>query len=278
MSGLNIKICDIVSDGLYTMSYKTGSNPCPTNNGFTTIGTGLTATTITLTGLSFNTQYWVKMIDETSNRYIIRNMSTNHSKTFPCYDTMCFNVEADCDISECQCKTFQIDFYEDCNEILYFTSCDGSPMAVQADYFAQYSSTTFNGGTFLYVCSCSTPVIDCTGTTITQVSSSCISNPTPTPSVTPTVTPTKSPTYKSWTIQECSSGPCDAGQCGCAGQTSTTVYTLPSVTDLTDPLTVICINTTLTLAFTGFFSQSGEIYEVLSGTPQQYCTVGLDPC
>jgi hypothetical protein len=97
MSSLNIKICDIVSDGLYTMSYKSGSNPCPTNNGFTTIGTGLTATTITLTGLTFNTQYWVKMTDESSNRYIIRNISTNHSKTYPCYDTMCFNVVTDCD-------------------------------------------------------------------------------------------------------------------------------------------------------------------------------------
>ena len=99
MSSLNVKICDIVSDGLYTMSYKPGSNPCPTNSGFTTIGTGLTASTITLTGLTFNTQYWVKMTDESSNRYIIRNISTNHSKTFPCYDTMCFNVVADCDES-----------------------------------------------------------------------------------------------------------------------------------------------------------------------------------
>jgi hypothetical protein len=97
MSSLNVKICDIVSDGLYTMSYKPGSNPCPTNSSFTTIGTGLTASTITLTGLTFNTQYWVKMTDESSNRYIIRNISTNHSKTYPCYDTMCFNVVTDCD-------------------------------------------------------------------------------------------------------------------------------------------------------------------------------------
>lgn len=204
---LNIKLCNIVSDGPYSIGYKSGNNPYPETSGFNSVGTGLTATTITITGLSFNTQYWVKMVDDESDRYIIRNISTNHSKTYPCYDTLCFDVDAEC----------------------------LNPLPV-----------------------------------------------TPTPTITPTNTPTLTPTptisYKTWTIQECSSGPCVTGQCGCSNQISTTVYTSPDVTDITDPGTIICINQSLTLAFVGYFSQGGEIYDVNAGTPTQYCTIGVDPC
>jgi hypothetical protein len=293
-SSLNVRLCDIVSDGPYSIGYKTGNNPYPENSGFTSVGTGLTATTITLTGLSFNTQYWVKMIDETTDRYIIRNISTNHSKTYPCYGTMCFNVDADCDITECQCKTYGIQFAENCNEILYFTSCDGASMSVQADYFSQYSTTTFEASTLLYLCSCTTPVIDCSGATVTQISSECISvSPTPTNTVTltatptltptlsggtPTPTPTNTPTYKSWTIQRCTTGPCIAGQCGCSGSATFTVYTTPIVTNLTTPGVTIYTNTSLTTTFDGYFSQSGIIWEVLSGLVSNYCDVGVDPC
>jgi len=96
--GLNVRIYDIVSDGPYSIRYKSGSNPWPEydNTTFTLYGTGLTATTIELTGLTFDTQYWIKMTDETTGRYIIKNIYTHDSKAFPCYDTICFSVDVVC--------------------------------------------------------------------------------------------------------------------------------------------------------------------------------------
>jgi hypothetical protein len=96
--GLNVRIYDIVSDGPYSIRYKSGSNPWPEydNTSFTLYGTGLTATSIELTGLTFDTQYWVKMTDETTGRYIIQNIYTHDSKAFPCYDTICFSVDVVC--------------------------------------------------------------------------------------------------------------------------------------------------------------------------------------
>lgn len=96
--GLNVRIYDIVSDGPYSIRYKSGSNPWPEydDTTFTLYGTGLTATSIELTGLTFDTQYWIKMTDETTGRYIIQNIYTNDSKAFPCYDTICFSVNVLC--------------------------------------------------------------------------------------------------------------------------------------------------------------------------------------
>ena len=100
--GLNVRIYDIVSDGPYSIRYKIGSNPWPEydNTTFTLYGTGLTATTIELTGLTFDTQYWIKMTDQTTGRYIIKNIYTHDSKAFPCYDTICFSVEVVCEEGE----------------------------------------------------------------------------------------------------------------------------------------------------------------------------------
>ena len=96
--GLNVKLYDIINDGPYSIRYKTGTNPYPEydNTTYTLYGTGLTNPSIILTGMSFNTQYWVKIIDETTNRYIVKNIYTNDSKAFPCYDTICFDTEFDC--------------------------------------------------------------------------------------------------------------------------------------------------------------------------------------
>lgn len=97
--GLNVRIYDIVSDGPYSIRYKSGANPYPEydNTTFTLYGTGLTATTIELTGLTFDTQYWIKMTDETTGRYIVKNIYTHDSKAFPCYDTICFSVDVVCE-------------------------------------------------------------------------------------------------------------------------------------------------------------------------------------
>ena len=97
--GLNVRIYDIVSDGPYSIRYKSGANPYPEydDTTFTLYGTGLNATSIELTGLTFDTQYWIKMTDQTTGRYIIKNIYTHDSKSFPCYDTMCFDVDVTCE-------------------------------------------------------------------------------------------------------------------------------------------------------------------------------------
>jgi len=544
--GLNIKLYNIITDGSYSLRYKTGDYPYPetVDSTFTFYGSGLTDSSIVITGLTFDTQYWVKMTDETTGRYIIKNIYTNDSKAFPCYDTICFDVEVLClsqtptptpssipvqtqtptptptltptpsyicsdsvrntlsatngysavgrqgmvyssvtnkayvlDSDSVTVKSFvpnsttltteftwsgtslllgynptenklyswrstispinilirdldtntstsvsisgitgqglgKILFNSTLNKIyafsqsVNFTTAQISVIDGTTNTFTnQYTGITLTNpnavvhnpnnnklyiaqGGRIYSCSGndltldvatlpvtsglialdeinniiymvdSTTVYKIDASTNTTISNTSITgswdssslrsmtynpdngklyisryvtgsdgflgslNPTsgafteiigdgiseplyaPTntiygingdalyeicgsesilPQTTPTPTPTKTPTptpsisYKTWIIQECTS-PCVGGQCGCGEQISTTVYTAPNVTDLTDPSTVICINTTLTLAFTGFFAQSGEIYDVNSGTPTQYCTIGLDPC
>ena len=77
--GLNIKILNIVYETTYSLRYKSGDHPYPENNNstFTLYGTGLTNSSVTLTGLSFDTQYWIKMTDDSSGRYIIKNIYTH---------------------------------------------------------------------------------------------------------------------------------------------------------------------------------------------------------
>lgn len=96
--GLNVRLYNIVSDGPYTLRYKTGTSPYPetTDLTFTLFNTGLTSNEVTFSGLSFNTQYWVKMTDETTGRYIIKNIYTHDTNAYPCYNTMCFDVDANC--------------------------------------------------------------------------------------------------------------------------------------------------------------------------------------
>jgi hypothetical protein len=96
--GLNVKILNITYENTYSLRYKSGDYPYPENNNstFTLYGTGLTDSSITLTGLSFDTQYWVKMTDDVTGRYIIKNIYTHDSKSFPCYDTICFDIEVEC--------------------------------------------------------------------------------------------------------------------------------------------------------------------------------------
>jgi hypothetical protein len=105
---LKVKLYNIINDGPYSIRYKTGTNPYPEydNTTYTLYGTGLTDPSVILTGLSFNTQYWVKMIDETTNRYIVKNINTNDSKAFPCYDTICFDTEFDCVTKELRISDF----------------------------------------------------------------------------------------------------------------------------------------------------------------------------
>jgi len=86
--GLKIRLFNIVSNNTYTLRYKSGASAWPEYDDTTFIlyNTGLTSSTIEIDNLMFDTQYWVKIIDEISNRYIIKNINTHSSDVFPCYD------------------------------------------------------------------------------------------------------------------------------------------------------------------------------------------------
>jgi hypothetical protein len=101
--GLNVRIYDIISNGNYTVRYKSGNNPYPveTDSTFTSMGSYTPSTTeITISGLTFDTQYWIKMTDNTTGRYIVQNIYTHDSKAFPCYDTICFSIDVTCEEQE----------------------------------------------------------------------------------------------------------------------------------------------------------------------------------
>lgn len=95
---LNIRLFNIVSNGTYAIRYKEGDYPYPEtiDSTFTLVGTNLIDDNLTISGLTFDTQYWIKMTDEETGRYIIKNIYTHDSKAFPCYDTICFDVETEC--------------------------------------------------------------------------------------------------------------------------------------------------------------------------------------
>ena len=86
--GLKIRLFNIVSSNTYTLRYKSGASAWPEYDDTTFIlyNTGLTSSTIEIDNLMFDTQYWFKIIDEISNRYIIKNINTHSSDVFPCYD------------------------------------------------------------------------------------------------------------------------------------------------------------------------------------------------
>lgn len=98
--GLNVRIYNIISNGNYTVRYKSGNNPYPveTNSTFTLLGSYTPSTTeITISGLTFDTQYWIKMTDNITGKYIVQNIYTHDSKAFPCYDTICFSIDVTCE-------------------------------------------------------------------------------------------------------------------------------------------------------------------------------------
>ena len=239
--GLNVKIYNIVSDGSFSIRYKSGESPYPetVDSSFTLLNTGLTVNNITISGLSFDTQYWIKMTDETTGRYIIKNIYTHDSKAFPCYDTMCFDVQTVC------------------------VSPSPTPSVTPS---VTPSATP------------PPPSPSVTPTITPSVTSTTTPTPTPTPTRTLTPTPTPSCQYLSWTIQQCSST-C-SGPCTCVGSTVTTVYTNCSVSELTGVSTAIYTNTSLTNPFIGFFTHSSALNDILESTGSgvnYVCTIG-GPC
>lgn len=77
--GLVIRLHSIVSPNSYTISVKEGNNPYPLDSGYTNVtGTMVNGVfTITSQHYKFNTQYFVKLTDITTGRYIIENIYEN---------------------------------------------------------------------------------------------------------------------------------------------------------------------------------------------------------
>jgi hypothetical protein len=97
MGNLKIRIKNITCAHGFKVSYKVGTTPYPLDTGYTDYNTYTNGTTTIIfdANLQFDTQYWVKITDTTTNRYIIENIYMNDSKTFSCYDTIKFDVDAE---------------------------------------------------------------------------------------------------------------------------------------------------------------------------------------
>ena len=90
---VSIRLKNISCPNSFSLSYST--SPYGT---FTSVGySGITPTVI-LTGATFNfdTEYFIKLTDHGTSRYIIKNIYTHDSKAFPCYDTIDFDLSAEC--------------------------------------------------------------------------------------------------------------------------------------------------------------------------------------
>ena len=117
--GLVIRLHGIVSPNSFKVSIKKGDSPYPLDSGYydqyTTYSGGTTQIELTYyrivppglktEGFSFNKQYWVKITDLVTGRYIIENIYTNDQIAYDCMCTPplilsleCFLGELDCDL------------------------------------------------------------------------------------------------------------------------------------------------------------------------------------
>ncbi len=78
--GLVIRLHDIVSPNQFKVYYKQATSPYPMNSGYSLYGTFAAGTsTVNISGITinFNSNYWFKIEDQTTGRYIIENIETN---------------------------------------------------------------------------------------------------------------------------------------------------------------------------------------------------------
>ena len=114
--GVVIRIYDIASPNDFTVSIKMGDTAYPLDSGYYSCGGTYSGGTelITISGytvgstyttLEFNTQYWVKLVDTVTNRYVIENIKINHQSAFaPCDCTPPLITGLDCNINELDCE------------------------------------------------------------------------------------------------------------------------------------------------------------------------------
>lgn len=97
----------------------------------------------------------------------------------------------------------------------------------------------------------------------------------------PTATPTSTTSSKSWSITQCGD-PCDTGVCACNSQSTVTVYTLQSVSNLVATGTIVYTNPSLTTTWNGYYynPDSDEVWKFVNGVSsvQNSCAIGVDPC
>lgn len=87
---LHIRLYGINSENDFIVSYKSGETLNSETTGFTSYDSYVAGTTgVTISGvtLSYNTNYWVKIQDSITNRYIIENIVTHEDCYFGCYDS-----------------------------------------------------------------------------------------------------------------------------------------------------------------------------------------------
>lgn len=90
---IKIRLKNISCPNSFTLSY--GTSPY---GPFTNVGYSGATPTVMITGGTFNfdTQYFIKLTDSGTSRYIIENIYIHDSKAFPCYDTIDFDLSAEC--------------------------------------------------------------------------------------------------------------------------------------------------------------------------------------
>jgi hypothetical protein len=90
--GISIRLINISGSTSYSVAYSTSPY-----GSFTTALTGTTSTaTISGAPFEFDTQYYIKLTDLVTNRYIIENIYIHDSKAHPFYDTIDFDLSAVC--------------------------------------------------------------------------------------------------------------------------------------------------------------------------------------
>jgi hypothetical protein len=91
--GLNVRIYNISSPNPFTLSYKSGDTPGDVSSGFTNYGGTYQSSLvrdyynnpIIVTGLTFDTHYWIKIVDTVTNNYIIEDIYTNVKEFYKCF-------------------------------------------------------------------------------------------------------------------------------------------------------------------------------------------------
>jgi hypothetical protein len=198
--GLVIRLHDIVSPNQFKVYYKQATSPYPMNSGYSLYGTFAAGTsTVNISGvtINFNSNYWFKIEDQTTGRYIIENIETN-------------------------------------DPIAYMDCCP-QPVGLGAVCYHSCYPPTINSITCVgLVAPTATPTPTPTPTpTATAIPPTATPTPTPTataiPSTaTPTPTPTATPLFSSFTIYVDTSNNglgWSTGELACAGTgTNRTVY------------------------------------------------------
>lgn len=116
--GLVIRIYDIASPNDFTVSIKKGDTAYPLDSGYypcgdTVYSGGTEMITISgytippgskYTAILFDSQYWIKITDTVTDRYIIENIKTDNQSAFGCGCTPPIILSLDCDITTYDCE------------------------------------------------------------------------------------------------------------------------------------------------------------------------------